>query len=76
MNGATEWAWVQRFAAQFEACGVGRGETAVVLCERASRAALVETSRLALQSLGAEVVVIEATTRHFTEVASLLPDNR
>lgn len=62
MSGATEWAWVRRFAAQFEACGVHAGEAAVVLCERASRPALVETSRLALASLGAEVATVQATT--------------
>jgi 2,5-dihydroxypyridine 5,6-dioxygenase len=62
VSGSTEWAWVQRFAAQFEACGVSAGEAAVVLCERASRPALVETSRLALASLGAQVAVVEATT--------------
>ena len=62
MSGATEWAWVRRFAEQFEACGVHAGEAAVVLCERASRPALVETSRLALASLGAEVTTVEAST--------------
>ncbi len=58
----TEWASIQRFAAQFQACGVRPGEAAVVLCERASRPSLVETSRLALASLGAQVAVVEATT--------------
>jgi 2,5-dihydroxypyridine 5,6-dioxygenase len=62
VSGPTEWAWIRRFAAQFEACGVTAGEAAVVLCERASRPALVETSRLALASLGAQVAVLEATT--------------
>lgn len=62
MRGRTEWAWIQRFAAQFEACGVRSGDSAVVLCERASRPVLVETSRLALASLGAQVAVVEATT--------------
>ena len=62
MSGVTEWAWIQRFAAQFEACGVEAGAATVVLCERASRPALVETSRLALATLGAQVAVLEATT--------------
>jgi 2,5-dihydroxypyridine 5,6-dioxygenase len=62
VNAVTEWAWIRHFAAQFEACGVQAGEAAVVLCERASRPALVETSRLALASLGAQVAVLEATT--------------
>src|SRR5215207_8917403 len=62
VSGGSEWAWIRRFAAQFEACGVHTGETALVLCERASRPALVEASRLALASLGAQVAVLEATT--------------
>ncbi len=53
---------MQRFGEQFGACGVVAGETAVLLCERASRRALVETARLALQSLGAAVVVVESDT--------------
>jgi 2,5-dihydroxypyridine 5,6-dioxygenase len=47
-----EWSWIERFRQQFELCGVGRGETAVVLSETGSRAELVETARLALQALG------------------------
>ncbi len=62
MTRHTEWAWIQRFAQQFAACGVRAGENAVVLAERASRHSLVETSRLALQSLGAAVVVVESDT--------------
>lgn len=62
MTRHTEWAWIERFAQQFTACGVREGETAVVLAERASRPALVETARLALQSVGAAVVVVEADT--------------
>lgn len=62
MTRQTEWAWIERFAQQFAACGVREGETAVVLGERASRLALVETARLALQSLGCSVVVVEADT--------------
>lgn len=62
MTRLTEWAWIERFAEQFGACGVGTGDTAVVLCERASRMSLVETSRLALVSLGASVVVLQADT--------------
>ena len=62
MSGVSEWARIRRFAAQFAACGVHAGESAVVLCERTSRATLVETSRLALASLGAQVAVVEADT--------------
>ena len=62
MTRLTEWSWIQRFAEQFAACGVRAGDTAVVVCERASRPSLVETSRIALASVGAAVVVVEATT--------------
>ncbi len=62
MTRLTEWAWIERFAEQFRACHVGAGDVAVVLCERASRESLVETSRLALASLGAAVVVVRAET--------------
>jgi 2,5-dihydroxypyridine 5,6-dioxygenase len=48
--------WIERFRQQFELCAVDAGETAVVLSESASRAELVETAALALQSLGARVV--------------------
>jgi 2,5-dihydroxypyridine 5,6-dioxygenase len=48
--------WIERFRQQFELCAVGAGETAVVLSESASRAELVETAALALQSLDARVV--------------------
>ena len=62
MTRLTEWSWIARFAEQFEACGVVAGDTTVVMCERASRPSLVETSRLALASLGASVVVVQADT--------------
>ena len=62
MSRLTEWAWIERFAQQFEACGVAPGDASVVLCERASRPSLVETSRLALASVGASVVVVQADT--------------
>lgn len=47
-----EWHWVTRFAEQFGRCGVHAGESAVLLCESASRPELVETAWLALQSCG------------------------
>ncbi|MFQ5556048.1 MAG: peptidase M29 [Acidimicrobiales bacterium] len=59
----TEWHWVQRYAEQFLACGVKPGETAVVLSETRSRPEVVETARLALQSLGADVIDVVAPTR-------------
>lgn len=57
-----EWHWIERFAEQFRACAVRAGETAIVLCETASRPELVETARLALASLGTSVAVVQVTT--------------
>ena len=48
-----EWHWVERFGEQFARCGLGPQESAVLLCETASRAELVETAWLALQASGA-----------------------
>jgi 2,5-dihydroxypyridine 5,6-dioxygenase len=48
-----EWNWVERFAQQFGLCGLQASESAVLLCESASRPELVETAWLALQSTGA-----------------------
>ncbi|NOX29023.1 MAG: peptidase M29 [Actinobacteria bacterium] len=59
----TEWVWIKRYAQQFEACAVERGDTAVVLSETRSRPEIVETSRLALQSLGAHVVDVVLATQ-------------
>jgi 2,5-dihydroxypyridine 5,6-dioxygenase len=59
---STEWHWIERFREQFDVCGVRPGEPAVVLCETASRPVLVETARLALGALGAQVAVVELTT--------------
>jgi len=62
MTHRTEWQWVDRYATQFRACEVGAGETAVVLSETRSRPEIVETARLALQSLGAAVVDVVVPT--------------
>jgi 2,5-dihydroxypyridine 5,6-dioxygenase len=45
--------WVGRFAEQFGLCGLHSGESAVLLCESASRPELVETAWLALTGSGA-----------------------
>lgn len=58
----TEWNWIARYAEQFAACDVAAGETAVVLSETRSRPDIVETARLALQSLGAAVVDVVLPT--------------
>jgi 2,5-dihydroxypyridine 5,6-dioxygenase len=57
-----EWGWVERFAEQFRACAVAEGETTVLLSESGSRPDLVEVSRLALGSLGAEVAEVVVPT--------------
>ncbi len=49
-----EWRWIEAFAAQFRVNGVTPGMECIVLSESASRADLVETSILALESLGAK----------------------
>jgi 2,5-dihydroxypyridine 5,6-dioxygenase len=49
-----EWRWIEAFAAQFRVNGVVPGMECIVLSESASRADLVETSILALESLGAK----------------------
>ncbi len=58
----TEWHWIRRVAEQLEACAVRAGEIAVVLCETRSRRVTVETARLALAYLGAQVAVVEVPT--------------
>ena len=58
----TEWHWIRRVAEQLEACAARAGEIAVVLCETRSRRVTVETARLALAYLGAQVAVVEVPT--------------
>jgi 2,5-dihydroxypyridine 5,6-dioxygenase len=53
---------VATFADQFAACAVIPGEVAVVLCERASRGELVDTSVAALTQLGALPAVVQVPT--------------
>ena len=48
-----EWHWVERFARQFELCGLHAHESVVVLSETGSRPELVETAWLAAGSTGA-----------------------
>lgn len=57
-----QWRWVRRYAEQFMACAVGAGDVAVVLSETTSRPAVVDTARLALETLGASVVDVRLTT--------------
>ena len=48
----TEWRYMQAFIEHFRRCGLADGEVVAVLSESQSRSALVETARLAAQSLG------------------------
>lgn len=57
-----QWQWVRRYAEQFMACAVGAGDVAVVLSETTSRPEVVDTARLALETLGASVVDVRLTT--------------
>ena len=57
-----QWRWVQRYAEQFRACKVNPDETVVLLSETTSRSSVVETARLALETLGTAVVDIVVTT--------------
>ena len=58
----TEWRYIAAFTAHFDRCGLHAGEVVAVLSETQSRAVLVETSRLAAQSLGARVFEIVVPT--------------
>ncbi len=58
----TEWRYIAAFAEHFSRCGLHEGETVALLSESQSRAALVETARLAAQSLGGRVVDVIVPT--------------
>lgn len=62
MNQATEWRWVNRYAQQFTACNLQRGEVAVLLYEAASSSRIVDTARMALEMLGASVAEVRMPT--------------
>ncbi|MCY4104383.1 MAG: peptidase M29 [bacterium] len=59
---AAEWRWVQRYAEQFAACDLRPGEVAVLLWEAASKPLIVETARLALESMGAATADVRMPT--------------
>jgi 2,5-dihydroxypyridine 5,6-dioxygenase len=66
----SEWRWIEVFARQLRACGLAQGEVVAILSESASRPELVETSRLAAQSLGGRVYdVVVPTPAATTPVA-------
>jgi 2,5-dihydroxypyridine 5,6-dioxygenase len=58
----TEWRYLKAFADHFERCALHEGEVVAVLSESQSRGALVETARLAAQSLGGRVFDIVVPT--------------
>ncbi len=58
----TEWRFIQAFAAHFARCGLHPGETVAVLSESSSRRELVDTARLAAQSLGGRVFDVVVPT--------------
>lgn len=58
----TEWRYIAAFAAHFARCGLHQGEKVALLSESQSRPALVETARLAAQSLGGRVFDIIVPT--------------
>ena len=58
----TEWRYVSAFADHFIRCGLVDGEVVAVLSESQSRAVLVDTARLAAQSLGGRVFDVVVPT--------------
>jgi 2,5-dihydroxypyridine 5,6-dioxygenase len=63
----TEWRYIGAFAAHFTRCGLVAGEVVAVLSESQSRASLVETARLAAQSLGGRVFDVVVPTPSSTQ---------
>ncbi|MEP7111878.1 MAG: peptidase M29 [Ilumatobacteraceae bacterium] len=69
----TEWRYITAFTAQFARCGLVDGEVVALLSESQSRPALVETARLAAQSLGGrvfDVVVPTPSSAHSLPIRS------
>ena len=58
----TEWRYIEAFAAQFTRCALRPDEVVAILSETQSRSVLVETARLAAQSLGAAVFDVVVPT--------------
>ena len=58
----TEWRFIRAFAAHFARCGLHDGELVALLSESQSRPELVETARLAAQSLGGRVFDVVVPT--------------
>jgi len=58
----TEWRYIAAFAAHLARCELADGEVVAILSEAQSRAVLVDTARLAAQSLGGRVFDIVVPT--------------
>ncbi len=63
----TEWRYVAAFAAHFARCHLSDGEVIAILSEAQSRPVLVETARLAAQSLGGRVFDVVVPTPSATQ---------
>jgi 2,5-dihydroxypyridine 5,6-dioxygenase len=61
---SVEWRWIHTFAEQFKRCALQPNEVVAILSESQSRVELVETARLAAQSLGAAVFDVVVPTPH------------
>jgi 2,5-dihydroxypyridine 5,6-dioxygenase len=69
----TEWRHIAAFAEHFARCGLVSGEVVALLSESQSRQALVDTARLAAQSLGGrvfDVVVATPPSTHSVPIRS------
>ncbi len=63
----TEWRYIAAFAAQLARCGLADGEVVALLSETQSRPVLVETARLAAQSLGGRIFDVVVPTPASTQ---------
>jgi 2,5-dihydroxypyridine 5,6-dioxygenase len=69
----TEWRYITAFADHLARCGLASGEVVALLSESQSRSVLVETARLAAQSLGGrvfDVVVPTPESQHVVPIRS------
>ena len=69
----TEWRYIAAFAAHFARCDLIDGEVVALLSETQSRPVLVETARLAAQSLGGrvfDIVVPSPVSAHSVPIRS------
>jgi 2,5-dihydroxypyridine 5,6-dioxygenase len=67
----TEWRYIDAFTQHFQRCGLVDGEIVALLSESQSRAVLVETARLAAQSLGARVFDVVVPTPASTQAVPI-----